>query len=312
MKSLPQKLIQKNPFLLAPMDAVTDLPFRELCEKLGASYTTSELTSIDALIRNKVNPTRYKKGNLKTNCVQLFGKNPDTFIEAAKKIENETDIIDVNFGCPSNTVTKNNAGAMLLKDPKNVGKIIEKLVKNTTLPITAKIRLGYQKTTYLKIAKEIEDAGAELITVHGRTAKQKYSGTANWDAIKELHEKLKIPVIGNGDIKQVEDIKKYLNSHCSALMIGRAAIGNPIIFKQFNHYHKTRKKLELDKKTTQKKLFLQYIKKLKNIEPEQKNQIKIMHQAMWFFKGIEGAKELRIKLHKLKNINKIIEEIKKF
>ncbi len=307
----PKKLIKQNPFVLAPMDDVTDIAFRELCEQTGAAYSTTELTSIDALIRDKVFKSRYEKGNLKTNSVQLFGSNPDTFVKAAKYVQNEADIIDVNFGCPSATVTKNDAGSSLLKDPKNVSKIISNLVNEIDNPITAKIRLGYEKTNALEIAKEIEDAGAELIAVHGRTAKQKYTGKANWEEIEKIYSNLNIPVIGNGDVSKEEDIDDKLHSKCDALMIGRAAIGNPFIFQRFNYYNKNKKKLEFDPKQKQKELFSEYLKKLDGREFANIN-LKISRQAMWFFKGIEGARELRTKLVHERDIEKIKEIIKKF
>jgi nifR3 family TIM-barrel protein len=259
----PVQLIKKCPFILAPMDDVTDISFRKLCEENGASYSTTELTSVEALIRDKVHPSRFEKKDLKINSIQLFGNNPKSFVEAAKKVYDQADFFDVNFGCPSATVTGNDSGSMLLKDPKNVYEIVNSLVKEIDKPITAKIRLGYDKVNYIEVAKEIERAGACLIAVHGRTAKQKYSGLANWEAIKEVHEALKIPVIGNGDIRTEEDIDKYLGSHCSALMIGRAAIGNPLIFKRFNHYYKTGNKLEIENpKLEQQKLFVKYISKI--------------------------------------------------
>lgn len=301
-----QKLIKKNPFVLAPMDDVTDIAFRELCEKKGASYSTTELTSIDALVRDKVLKSRYERGNLKVNSVQLFGSKPEVFVSAANVVLDEADIIDVNFGCPSPTVTKNDAGSILLKDPKNVGDIINKLVKNVDRPITAKIRLGYSKTTYNEVAKEIEDAGAELIAVHGRTAAQKYSGKANWDAIQEIHSKLTIPVVGNGDIACEEDIDKYLGSYCDALMIGRAAIGNPFIFERFSHYHKNKEKLNMpDYKAKQKELFVEYVQMLDKYEMYNK-PLKIQRQAMWFMKGLDGAKKMRLLIQNTKNINEII------
>ena len=311
MSNYYHKLLKKNPFILAPMDDVTDIAFREICEDAGASYSTTELTSVDALIRDKVPLSRYQRGNLKRNQVQLFGCDPDTFVKAAKYVNSEADSIDVNFGCPSGTVTGNNSGAMLLKDPKNVGQIIEKLVKNVDKPISAKIRLGYKKTTYSEVAKEIEDAGAELLAVHGRTAEQKYSGKANWDAIKEIYQKVEIPLVGNGDIRNEEDIDSYLNKYSDALMIGRAAIGNPMIFKQFNHYYNQKEKLEFDRKIIQKKLFVEYINKLGKYEFRNEN-IKIQRQGMWFMKGIEGAKELRKDLVQMKERDKIIQRVNEF
>lgn len=307
-----KKIVKKNPFILAPMDDVTDIAFRELCEEKGASYSTTELTNVESLIRDKVIRSRYERGNLKINSVQLFGSNPESFVKAAKKVDFDADIIDVNFGCPSATVTKNDAGSMLLKDPKNVGNIIEKLVKHIDKPITAKIRLGYDKMTHLDVAKEIENSGAELIAVHGRTAKQKYSGKANWDAIKDIYDNSSIPIVGNGDICCEEDIDNYLGKYADGLMIGRCAIGNPLIFERFNYYHKTGNKFFIDDiKEKKKELFKEYLKKLDGREFININ-VKIQRQAMWFMKGIEGVSKLRHEISQTKNIDEIIKLIDEF
>lgn len=308
----PSELIKKNPFVLAPMDDVTDIAYRELAEELGSSYSTSELTSVDALVRDKVYPARYCRGNLKHNSVQLFGSNPDTFVEAAKKVDDQADSIDVNFGCPSATVNANDSGAMLLKDPKNVGDIVSKLVKHCDKPITAKIRLGYKTTTYKEVAKTIEDAGADVLAVHGRTAEQKYTGFANWDAIKEIYDNTTIPLIGNGDIKSSQDIDSYLKTHADALMVGRAAIGNPHIFKELNYYYKHGEKLEIeDKKALQKQLFKQYLLRFQDYEIVKANQ-RICRQAMWFFKGIEGVKELRKAIMASSNREEVLQLVEQF
>jgi tRNA-dihydrouridine synthase B len=306
------KQLKKNPFLLAPLDNATDIGFRELCEKNKASYTCSELTSVESLIRSSVPKYRYERGNLKINCVQLFGGNIKSYSGAVEVIEDKADIIDINFGCPASSVTKNEAGSKLLKDPKKIGEIVSKVCENTNNPVSAKIRLGYNKINYLDVTKEIEDCGANLITMHGRVAKQSYGDKANWDEIKNLHEKSNIPIVGNGDISCEEDVDKYLNSHCDGMMVGRAAIGNPLIFKKLYHYYKKGEKLEIDDyKENQKKLFLEY---LKNIESRDfyKKIVRVKQQAMWFVKGIEGAKELRVRIGKMDNIDDIVQEIKKF
>jgi tRNA-dihydrouridine synthase B len=311
----PSDLIKKNPFILAPMDDVTDIAFRELSEECGVSYSTCELTSIDAIVRDKVKHGRYVRGKLKYSSVQLFGSKPDVFVEAANRVLADADAIDVNFGCPSACVNANDAGAMLLKDPKNVGEIISKLVKHIDRPITAKIRLGYKKTTYNEVAKEIEDAGANVLAVHGRTAEQKYSGDANWDSIKEIYESTNIKLIGNGDIREPTQIDSYLGTHCDALMIGRAAIGNPMIFDEFNQYYKNKKLVELsndEKKERQKQLFLKYLEKLSNYDIAKQHQ-RIWRQAMWFFKGLDGAKKLRVSIIEAKDdLNKVIFLVKEF
>lgn len=312
-KVSPAKLLKSNPFVLAPMDDVTDIAFRKICEDMGASYSISELTSVDALVRDKVTLARYQRGNLKTSGIQLFGNNPDTFCEAADFVSDNADFIDVNFGCPSATVTGNDAGSMLLKDPKNVGEIVSKLVKHLDKPVTAKIRLGYSKMTYLDVAKEVEDAGAEVLAVHGRTAKQKYTGVANWDAISEIYNGVDIPLIGNGDVRTEDDIDNYLGSHCDALMIGRAAIGNPLIFEQFKHYHKTGEKLEYeDLKQRRKELFMDYLEELDKFEPYNPG-LKIKRQSMWFFKGVEGVKHIRREINEgKKTIPEVLDIVKRF
>ena len=236
-KFILEKLKEK-PFMLAPMDEVTDIGFRKLCEDFGSSWTTTELTNVKAIIRDGVSKSRYEKSILKTNVIQLFGREPEDFLEAAKKVQSEADWFDINFGCPSTKVCGANCGSFLLKDPKNVYDIVKILVDNIDKPITAKIRLGYDKSNSLEIAKEVERAGASSIAIHGRTAKQKYSGEANWDEIKKIYRELKIPVIGNGDIKEIKQIDKYLNKYCDGIMIGRYAIGNPLIFKEFLEYYK--------------------------------------------------------------------------
>lgn len=311
----PSYLIKKNPFVLAPMDDVTDIAFRELAEECGVSYSTCELTSVDALVRDKVKLDRYARGKLNFSSVQLFGSKPDVFVDAANKIIDDADSIDVNFGCPSACVNANDAGAMLLKDPKNVGEIISKLVKHVEKPITAKIRLGYKKTTYREVAQQVEDAGADVLAVHGRTAEQKYSGIANWDAIKEIYENTSISLIGNGDVRDPTQIDSLLGSHCDALMIGRAAIGNPMIFDDFINYYKSKKLVDLsneEKKQRQKDLFLRYLDKLSHYDVAKQHQ-RIWRQAMWFFKGIDGAKKLRVSIVEAKdNLDKVIQLVKDF
>lgn len=304
-------LLKKNPILLAPMANVTDIGFRELCEEMGACYTCSELIPIEALIRGKVPKCRYERRHLKINCVQIFGSIPENFGKAVEVIGDEADIIDINFGCPAYSVTRKNYGSILLKDPKNVGEIVSCAVKKSKVPVTAKIRLGYKSKTYIEVAREIEDAGAELITLHARTAEQKYSGRADWNSIKELYEKLNILVVGNGDIKSEEDIDKYLGSHADGLMIGRVAMGNPMIFERFHHYIKTGKKLEFDKSETQKKLFARYLEKLEGTQLKEKSA-RIKLQAMWFMKSLKGSKELRKKILLSESTKEIIKLVNNF
>lgn len=288
------KKLTKNPLVLAPLDAYSDLSFREICEK-DTGYTVSEMISSDALIRNKAPLYRYQKGKLKFNVVQIFGNNPQIMAESAQILEEQADAIDINFGCPSPRLNNNQQGSALLKNPKKIEEIIEKIVKKTKLPVSAKIRIGYSNYNHIEIAKKVENANANLITIHGRTKKQGYSGHANWEKIYETKQELKIPVIGNGDINKNSDLEKL--KKVDGLMIGRAAMGNPLIFKQIL---KPKTQINLEK---QKKLFKKYIKKLEYYQQTNLKTLKL--QACQFFKGYENSKKLKIEILKSKNINDI-------
>ena len=251
--------------------------------------------------------------NLKFNVVQIFGSKLDSFAKASKMLDEDLDcdVIDINFGCPSSSVTSSNSGSILLKDPDNVYDIVKTVVDNTSKPVTAKIRLGYTMMTYLEIAREIERAGASLITVHGRTAKQKYSGVANWDAIKEIYESVNIPVVGNGDVRNPEVDVEKIGVYCDALMIGRAAIGNPFIFTEFLEYYNNKKLMGFDRRKKQKELFKEYLKKLSCVEFNN-SDVKIQTQSMCFMKGISGAKNLRSRIAQEKDVDVILKDIDEF
>lgn len=293
------------------MAGVTDIAFRELCEEMGASYTCSELMPVEGLARGKVPRSLYERRNLRINCIQLFGSVSESFSKAVEAIRDEADIIDINFGCPAYTLTSRNCGSVLLKDPGSVGKIVSAAVKMSGAPVTAKIRLGYKQKNYLDIAREIEQAGAEAITLHARTAEQKYSGRADWQAIKALYEQSGILIIGNGDIKSEEDIDRYLGTYADGLMVGRAAMGNPAIFKSFCHYFRTGELLEREGKEYQKKLFAKYLDKLKGTEILG-DLVRLRLQATWFFRGFNGSKDLRVKILSSESLSEVLDHVENF
>ncbi len=223
--------------ILAPMDGYTDLPFRLLCCQQGSAASISEfINGID--VKNGHPHLQTKLEFLDSErpfAYQLFDDDPDRLLLAAMELRKRNpNFIDINMGCSARNVSNRGAGAGLLKDPQKIARIIDSLVKNLDIPITAKIRLGWDEDTknYLEVAKIIQDNGASALTVHGRTRKQEYTGTADWNAISEVKQLLSIPVIGNGDVKSHADISRLLSATgCDAAMIGRAAIGNPWIFK---------------------------------------------------------------------------------
>ncbi|MDD6380469.1 MAG: tRNA dihydrouridine synthase DusB [Lachnospiraceae bacterium] len=227
-----------NPLILAPMAGVTDLPFRRICHEMGAGLVCMEMVSAKAICYHNKNTKDLL--NIASDehpvSLQLFGSDPDSMSEATKMIEEVPyDILDINMGCPVPKVFNNGDGSALMKNPSLVGKIVSALVKSTSRPVTVKIRTGVdaEHINAAEIAHIAEESGAFAVAVHGRTREQYYSGEADWDIIRQVKEKVSIPVIGNGDLHNASDIKRmYEVTSCDGFMIGRAARGNPWIFKE--------------------------------------------------------------------------------
>jgi tRNA-dihydrouridine synthase B len=225
-----------GPLVLAPIAGFTDSPFRKICVSHGCGLTMTELISAEGIVRkNKktMDLLKFTDGE-RPFAIQIFGRKPETMAAAAEVVETlSPDLIDINMGCPARKVVGSGNGAALLREPQLVNKIAEAVVKKTKLPLSAKIRIGWDDLSlnYLDVVKALEDAGISMIIVHGRTRAQQYSGKADWNVIKEIREKASVPVIGNGDIdsyKTAYEMMEY--SGCPAVMIGRGAIGNPWIF----------------------------------------------------------------------------------
>jgi len=223
--------------ILAPMDGITDKPFRGLCRQLGSAMSVTEfINTLDVLTDHP----RYRK---RLQCrpehrplsLQILGDDAEQILLAAQQLVPvvKPDIIDINLGCQSKNVTARGAGAALMKEPEKIGAIFSLMTKNFNTPITGKIRLGWDEDqlNYLEVAKIIEDNGGAMVAVHGRTRRQAYRGQARWEPIREIKQALSIPVIGNGDVNTVADIARIkTETGCDAVMIGRAAVGNPWIF----------------------------------------------------------------------------------
>ena len=222
--------------ILAPMSGYSDLPFRSICRELGSAMSYTEfvpapglLAGAEAVFRRLIYTAAERPITF-----QIFGAHEGELAEAARRVEElEPDIIDVNMGCWADTVALHGAGAGLLCEPARIRRIFAKLTRSVSIPVTGKIRLGWDDDSrnYLEVAKTLEDSGAALIAVHGRTKAQAYKGNADWDAIAEVKAAVKVPVVGSGDVKGVADIERMKRcTGVDAVMIGRAAIGNPWIF----------------------------------------------------------------------------------
>ncbi len=223
-------------YILAPMDGYTDHPFRLLCRQLGSAISISEfINGIDIANGHPHLPSKLMfSTEERPFSYQIFDDDPERLVNAAKYLaRSNPDFIDINMGCSARNVVNRGAGAGLLKDPQKIAKIMSSLVSAVDLPITAKIRLGWDEGSrnYLEVSKILEDNGASAISVHARTRKQEYSGIADWNSIGEIKNLVKIPVIGNGDVVNIADADRLMDqTGCDAVMIGRAAIGNPWVF----------------------------------------------------------------------------------
>ena len=235
----------ENPFVLAPMAGVTDMPFRTLCKEQGAGLICMEMISAKAISFHNKNTIALMKIDPCEHPVsmQLFGSEPELMAEVAKSIEDKDfDILDINMGCPVPKVVNNGEGSALLKNPELIVQIIKSVSSAIQKPVTVKVRIGFENAPVdiVEIARRAEDAGTAAIAVHGRTRQQYYSGTADWDIIRQVKEAVSIPVIGNGDVDSPLKAEALLKqTGCDGVMIGRAVRGNPWIFREMNHYFQT-------------------------------------------------------------------------
>lgn len=293
-----------QPVFLAPMEDVTDMDFRLLCKQFGADMVYTEFVSSDALIRH-VNKTKEKLticNGERPVAIQIYGREVDAMVEAAKICEEaQPDIIDINFGCPVKKVAGKGAGSGMMKTPDLMVEITREVVKAVKLPVTLKTRLGWDHDSKIivELAEELQDAGIQALTIHGRTRSQMYRDDADWSLIADVknNQRMHIPIIGNGDVTTPEQCKlRFDQTGVDAVMIGRGAIGNPWIFKEVKHYLKTGEALTKESFTWYLDILKEYIQKNVDHSGERGG---IIHSRRHLassnlFKGIPDFKQTRI------------------
>ena len=308
----------KTKAVMAPMAGISNPSYMKIIEDMGCDLAFTELISSEAIIRNNKKTLDMLNGidDLKMKVgVQIFGSNPEVMAKAAKILceLHKIDIIDINMGCPVPKVAlHSDAGSGLLKNPTKVKEIVEAVTEAVNIPVTVKIRSGWDSDSInaIEIAKIIEEAGASAITIHPRTRAQGYSGKADWSIIKKVKESVNIPVIGNGDIKSCYDAEKMLiETNCDAIMIGRGLLGNPWLIRDTINYLEKKEEpinVSLHEKIEMIKKHLDLLVKYKS---EKTALLEIRSHISWYLKGENNSKEVKEKICKAKNIEEVKEII---
>lgn len=289
----------ENPFVLAPMAGITDLPFRMLCKEQGAGLLYTEMVSAKAISYRNRNTLPLMEISPKEHPValQIFGSEPELMAEVARSIEDQPfDILDINMGCPVPKVVNNGEGSALLKDPELIRKIVSAVSRAVKKPVTVKMRIGFEGADVdpVETAKIMEDAGAAAIAVHGRTRQQYYSGKADWDTIRKIKEAVSVPVIGNGDVDSPKKAEAMLKeTGCDAVMIGRAVRGNPWIFREMNYYFETGELLPRPSVEELKEMILRHARRQIEKKGEYTGIREMRKHVAWYTAGMRHSAGIR-------------------
>ena len=301
-----------NEVFLSPMAGVTDLPFRTICKEKGCGMLYTEMINAKALCYDDENTKKMLRMEKDEHpvAVQIFGSDPE-FMGKAAAIMNEypNEILDINMGCPAPKVIKNGDGSALMRNPKLAAEVLSSVVKNSKKPVTLKIRKGWDDDSVnaVEIAKIAEECGISALAIHGRTREQFYSGKADWDIIAEIKQAINIPVIGNGDVFEVQDAVNMLEkTKCDAIMIGRGAQGNPWIFNRINHYMKTG---EILPEPTLEEKITTAINHMNLAVAEHGDYVAVREMRKhigWYLKGLKNSAKYRDQINKITDYKEVI------
>lgn len=302
-----------NPYILAPMAGVTDLPFRLLCKEQGAGLLCMEMVSAKAIQYNNKNTKALLEIHPEEEPVslQLFGSDPEVISEVAKQIEElPFAILDINMGCPVPKIVRNGEGSALMNQPKLVHEIVSKTVKAIQKPVTVKIRKGFndESINAVEIAKIIEDAGGAAVAVHGRTREQYYSGKADWDIIRQVKDAVSIPVIGNGDVTSGESALAMMReTGCDGVMIGRGAQGNPWIFSELREYEKTGQMPARPSNEELKEMMLRHARLQMQYKGDFLGIREMRKHVAWYTTGLPNSAKLRGEINAVESYEELQE-----
>jgi putative TIM-barrel protein, nifR3 family len=304
--------------ILAPMAGFTDLPFRLICEDYGCNFTFTEMINAKALCYHDEKTTQMLDvtGQKKYVGVQIFGSEVE-YIGKAVKIINDLGRfahIDINMGCPAPKIVKNGDGSALMKNPSLASKIVEEAKKNSSIPVTVKIRKGFDDNNVnaVEFAKMLEQSGADAITAHGRTTRQYYSGVADWDIIAKVKQAVKVPVIGNGDVKSPEDAKRMMEyTNCDSVLIARAAQGNPFLFAQINDYFENGSYEDIQDSQRIKITLKHYKLSMEKFETSVAVR-EMRKQINCYLKGIKNSCAVKNQINMQNDYEKVIEMLESF
>lgn len=306
----------ENNIILAPMAGVTNLPFRMICKKFGPGMVCTEMASAKAMFYNDQKTKRLlnTEGEKRPISFQIFGSDEESMGYSAKILSEFADIIDINMGCPAPKVVKNGDGSKLLLDLEKAKSIISQVVKNSSVPVTVKIRIGWDKEHIVatEVAKMAEEMGISAITVHGRTRSEFYTGKADWNIIKRVKESVNIPVIGNGDVWNEETAyQMFEETGVDGIMIGRGSFGNPWIFRNIRYFLETGKKLPLPSNKEK----LDIIKEHIYLAVEEKGDIAIKElrkHIAWYTKNLKNSSEFRNSINVLETKEELLMKLDEY